>query len=101
MRTPEIRPSAPRRPAHEAISAFRELEPSGAPISIRSNQARSSVVFCCTTSRSPRWNGADVRLLECGVRISVDLPAPLGPSRPYIPAGIASVTSFSACTSLE
>ena len=34
------------------------------------------------------------------MRISVDLPAPLGPSRPYIPAGIVSETSFSACTPL-
>ena len=34
------------------------------------------------------------------MRISVDLPAPLGPSRPYIPAGIVRVTSFSACTPL-
>ena len=32
--------------------------------------------------------------------MSVDLPAPLGPSRPYIPAGIVRVTSFSACTPL-
>ena len=34
------------------------------------------------------------------MRIRVDLPAPLGPSRPYIPAGIVRVTSFSACTPL-
>ena len=34
------------------------------------------------------------------MRISVELLAPLGPSRPYIPAGIVSVTFFSACTPL-
>ena len=35
------------------------------------------------------------------MRISVDLPAPFGPSSPYIPAGIVRVTSFSACTPLD
>src|SRR5215208_3526234 len=34
------------------------------------------------------------------MRMSVDLPAPFGPSRPYIPAGMVSVTPFSACTPL-
>src|SRR5690349_3170906 len=35
------------------------------------------------------------------MRMSVDLPAPLGPRSPYMPTGIVSVTSFSACTPLE
>ena len=55
----------------------------------------------CSTSMSPR------RMLpasgSCSVarmRISVDLPAPFGPSRPYMPAGMVRVTSFSACTPL-
>ena len=33
--------------------------------------------------------------------MKVDLPAPLGPSRPYIPIGIVSDTCFNACTPLE
>src|SRR6185295_6393203 len=35
------------------------------------------------------------------VRISVDLPAPFGPSSPNMPVGIASETSCSALTPLE
>jgi hypothetical protein len=34
------------------------------------------------------------------VRIRVDLPAPLGPSKPNIPAGMRSETPFKACTPL-
>ena len=34
------------------------------------------------------------------VRISVDLPAPLGPSRPYMPRGIDRLTSSSATVPL-
>ena len=34
------------------------------------------------------------------VRISVDLPAPFGPSRPNMPVGIVSETSCSALTPL-
>lgn len=33
------------------------------------------------------------------IRISVDLPAPFGPSSPKIPGGMARVTSSSASTS--
>ena len=32
------------------------------------------------------------------MRMSVDLPAPLGPSNPYMPSGMVSVTSSSAFT---
>ena len=32
------------------------------------------------------------------VRMSVDLPAPFGPSRPNMPVGIVSETFLSACT---
>ena len=34
------------------------------------------------------------------VRISDDLPAPLGPSNPNIPRGTSRLTLFSACTPL-
>ena len=34
------------------------------------------------------------------VRMSVDLPAPLGPSSPYMPCGMVSETSSSARTPL-
>ena len=50
---------------------------------------------------SPRWM---VPLSgSCSVasmRISVDFPAPFGPSSPYMPGGIVSVTPLSACTPL-
>src|SRR5688572_11095020 len=58
--------------------------------------------FCLTTSISP--SEALPLSGSCSVarmRMSVDLPAPLGPSSPYIPDGIVSVTSLSACTPLE
>jgi len=45
--------------------------------------------------------GLEQDLPSARIRISVDLPAPLGPSRPYIPTGIVSVTSFSAWTPFE
>src|SRR5690606_42111905 len=34
------------------------------------------------------------------VRISVDLPAPLGPSRPNMPVGMSRLMPLSACTPL-
>src|SRR4051812_15919332 len=34
------------------------------------------------------------------MRMSVDLPAPFGPSSPYMPVGMVRVTSFSAWTPL-
>ena len=54
--------------------------------------------------RARRRSGASYTRLSSNVakmRISVDLPAPLGQSRPYISTGIVRVTSFSACTLLK
>ena len=92
------RPSAPRSDRADAprsllggsrttaagSRASRERDPSGGPRR------------CCSKRIAPASGSCSVAT----IRISVDLPAPFRPSRPYMPAGIVRVTLFSACTPL-
>ena len=59
---------------------------------------RASTSMAARRPRSARPASASWSVAS--VRISVDLPAPLGPSRPNMPAGMVSETSSSAWTPL-
>jgi hypothetical protein len=62
---------------------------------------RSSIFALRTSMPSNRIEPASASCSVAIVRISVDLPAPFGPSRPNMPFGMSSVTESSARTPPE
>ena len=59
----------------------------------RSRSGSATTSMTASPSPSPKRIVPSVGVCSVAiVRISVDLPAPFGPSRPYMPRGIDSVT---------